>query len=65
MNESFEGQLVINGIFKSIKPSTGDPYRYETELKAVQMVKSCYPDYTRLAYLIKAKKVNFPVNMRS
>ncbi len=72
MSESFEGQLMINGEFKSIKPSGGkDPYRWETKEEAIRMVVDCYPDVVRLytdaiqlhTSLMRYKKVPFKANI--
>ena len=71
MEESYEGQVKVHvpGTYKmewkSVRNSNingrGYIYRYPTELKAHQMLVSCYPDC--IAGEIRIIKVNKPANM--
>ena len=43
-------QIKIGGEFKSIKPTGGKPYQYETKRVAERMLRICYPDHVRGFY---------------
>lgn len=46
----YQIQIKIDGKFKSIRPTGGEPYQFDVWLKAHQTLKMCYPDHVRGFY---------------
>lgn len=40
-------EVLVKGEWRAVRPTGGDPYKYETKEEAEDMLRMCYPDQVR------------------